>query len=811
MAPAGNSASMNAAIRAGADEVYMGISGFGARRFAENFSVEEYCLAVSDAHRYGTAVNITLNTIMSPEELEALHTPLEQLYAAGVDAVIIQDLGFADFLKTHFPRWERHASTQLSIATPEEARWAEAQGFSRLVLARELSFTEIAAIRKAVKAELEVFASGALCLACSGKCFLSSFIGGRSGNRGMCTQPCRQKYRKIRSSMNGKPFQDSNDNQDRFYLSSCDQWQEFPEIVRLYDLGVEVIKLEGRMKSPEYVYEAVRYYRGILDSLHALSPEELSEKMKKVRNSEPEMHPHPEVERVFNRGYSKGYMYENDPDFINTTFSASWGVKAADVKHRKIHLTAPLRHGDGIVFLDKNLQKLDGWNVNRILLAKTGEAVSEAPRGAVVELGAPVPANSVYLYKTYDMEFMRVIESEMKRNRRRSAVTARLYAHVGAPLTLELSAEVLGRKFRAQAQSAENLNPSQKLKTSRETLAAALDRFGETPFTLDAARSVYDFDPEVFVPKSVLNELRQNAAAHLEAEIIAGLQRKPVKIDVLPQKETENRSVNPKVNSDANSDVNRNVPPEITAAVTTLAQAWECQNCGIKKIYRLEPPVHFGNADRPEPPFRFAPLAGSLFDAIRFSENGTAFALDWMFHTANPNSVRYYAKVFPLAETLFLSPEISAGTVEKLAAMRREKEAESASESASENQNGNAYGNLPRLGMVVYGYLYGMYTRKTLFPEDFTELQNADGRPVYVTRNAASENTLEMSGSRVYYGNCMDITSALFRNPVAGISEFRLDFTLETPEEVRKILNNVQIRGWNQKEIFSYGYEKGIF
>ena len=138
MAPAGSLESMNAAIRAGADEVYMGIAGFGARRFAKNFSVQEYCDAVGEAHRFGTAVNVTLNTIMAEEEFEALGESLEMLYAAGTDAVIVQDPGFAAFLKKYFPDWPRHASTQLSIANPEEARWAEAQGFSRLVLAREL-------------------------------------------------------------------------------------------------------------------------------------------------------------------------------------------------------------------------------------------------------------------------------------------------------------------------------------------------------------------------------------------------------------------------------------------------------------------------------------------------------------------------------------------------------------------------------------------------------------------------------------------------------------------------------------------------
>ncbi len=797
MAPAGSSASLHAAIRAGADEVYMGISGFGARRFAENFSVEEYCNATADAHRFGTAVNITLNTILSPQELEQLYSPLEQLYAAGVDSVIIQDLGFADFLAAHFPRWPRHASTQLSIATPEEARWAEAQGFSRIVLARELSLKEIEAIRRAVSVELEVFASGALCIACSGKCFLSSFIGGRSGNRGMCTQPCRQKYRKV--AVRAKDEDETtclNDPEERFYLSSCDQWQELPEIARLYEMGVEIIKLEGRMKSAEYVFEAVQYYRRLIDSLKEASPEQITDFLKTEQNLEPKIHPHPGVERIFNRGYSKGYMYENDPDFINTDFSASWGVKIGDVRRRRIHLTQPLRHGDGVAFLDSNLRKIDGLGVNRIVLGKTGEAVPEAPRGADVELGVSIPNNARFLYKTYDIQLNRQIESEWKQSRRRNAVRARLYAHVGFPLRLELSTEILGRRFCAEYQSSENLNVSKKFKTSRETLLEAFNRFGETPFFLDSARSIFDFEEDVFVPKSILNELRQKTAAQLETEIVAGMMREPihivaktkpepVQIEVVSRNESENQAVTTVATG----------KPELSAAVSTLAQAWACQNCGLRKIYRLEPPVHFGSDERPASPFRFSPLAGSLFDAIRFSESGTPFALDWMFHTANLNSVRFYEKSFPLAETFFISPEISRKSIESLIQDVRE----------------NPASDPKRLGLVVYGYLYGMYTRKTLFSDDFTELRNMEGRPIYVTRNARSENPLETTGSRVYYGKRMNIITDIFSNPIVGLSEIRLDFTLETPEQVSAILKNVQSGNLNQSENFSYGYEKGIF
>lgn len=766
MAPSGNIDCMNAAIRAGADEVYMGISGFGARRFAKNFSVQEYCDAVGEAHRYGTAVNVTLNTIMAQEEFDALDESLDLLYAAGVDAVIVQDLGFADYLRVHYPDWPRHASTQLSIASPKEAVWAQEQGFRRLVLARELSLEEITAIREAVSTELEVFASGALCLACSGKCFLSSFIGGRSGNRGMCTQPCRQKYKRL----------DAPKGREGFLLSSADQWQEFPEIARLFAMGVDVIKLEGRMKSPEYVFEAVRYYRGMIDTLREASPERLASVLEKIEKAPVQTRPHPGIERLFNRGYSKGYFYEHDPDFLNTAFSASWGVKAGEIQKRRIRLTAPLRNGDGVVFLDRNLQKIDGLNVSRIVLEKTGEIVPQAPRGAEVSLGVPVPPGAALLYKTFDYELNRTLATEMKLQRRRTPIQAVLTARVGQPLSLEFSVDLFGKTFRSEAVSEEPLEASQRAAASRESLFASLDRLGETPFSLAEKDAEIQFDSNVFVPKSVLNQLRQRAASDLEAAIVAGMKRTGT-----PQSRYASQPP-------FQGGLLAERKPVLTAAVMTRAQAEACREAGIEKIYRLEPPVHFGNEGRPTWN-GCAALAGSLFDAVQFSEEKREFALDWTFHAANPWMIRYYARTFPLAGTIFLSPEISEKTVRKLAALP----------------------DVPRLGLVIYGFLYGMFTRKTLFEETLVPLQNQDGRPIWVSRNDRGENPLETSGSRVFYGNRMDISRLLHDRPITGLAELRVDFTLETPEETTKILKKLLTRGWILDESFSYGYEKGIF
>lgn len=774
MAPAGSPESMNAAIRAGADEVYMGISGFGARRFAQNFSVEEFCHAVDFAHKHGVQVNITLNTIMSAAELEDLEPTLDRLYVSGVDAVIIQDLGFARLLQQRFPDWARHASTQLSIATPQEARWAEEMGFARLVLARELSFEEIGAIRQNTTVELEVFASGALCIAASGKCYLSSFIGGRSGNRGSCTQPCRQWYEIL------DPPTASFEN-GGFFLSSCDQWQEAPEIARLAKIGVDVIKLEGRMKSPEYVFEATRYYRRLIDSLDTSSADSTFLETSRQKSPGPSA-PRPPVAPLFNRGYAKGYLYESDPDFINSKFSSSWGVEVGRVQKGKIRLSAPVRHGDGIVFLDANLQKLDGGNVSKIFLMPQNKPTAEAPQGAVVRFGQTTPPDAVFVYKTFDIELNRQIESARKNARRRTPLHAEVVARVGQPLEITLSF----KNVQSRVRSAESLAASQKRTMDAEAIFEAFDRFGETPFGVARGRTTIDTDDRAFVPRSLLNDLRQNACARLEDAIVSSYRRAQTNMSPakLPSEFSTGASLEPSARS----------VPDLAAAVWTEEQREVCVEFGIKRVYRLRPPVCFDpveSAFRYEFPTEFAPLAGSLNDAIRLSETGAHFALDWMMNVGNPFAIEFYQTAFPRAHTLYLSPELGEKTLRALI-------------------SSSAWvGAKP--GVVIYGHLYGMFTRKTIFRDDIVRLRNQDGRNLFVTRNSAHNSTVGATGSRVFLATPQDIVSAFPLDSPSPPLELRLDFTIETPEQVRRILEKYQRERRILPETNSYGYHRGIF
>ena len=250
LAPAGSYESFKAAVAAGADAVYAGGPRFGARAFADNFTDEQLLEAIDYAHLHGRKFYLTVNTLLKDEEMEMLHGYLEPLYRQGLDAVIVQDIGVLAFVRAHFPEMDIHASTQMTITNTEGALFLKEHGAVRVVPARELALEEVRDIAKRTGLELECFVHGALCYCYSGQCLLSSLIGGRSGNRGQCAQPCRLPY-----TVNGK-------KEYALSLKDICTLELIPEMV---DAGIDSFKIEGRMKKPEYVALVTAMYRKYTD------------------------------------------------------------------------------------------------------------------------------------------------------------------------------------------------------------------------------------------------------------------------------------------------------------------------------------------------------------------------------------------------------------------------------------------------------------------------------------------------------------------------------------------------------------------
>lgn len=327
LAPAGNEESALAAIKNGADALYLGFSAFSARMSAENFDIEQLSALVKKARFSGLKVYVAMNTLVTDDEVEDFLSTLLQIWSIGVDAVIMQDIFLGKYVHQIYPEILLHLSTQAGVCNQEGAIFAKECGFSRVILARETPIEEIEKIAAVI--ETEVFVQGALCSCFSGQCYLSSFAGGNSGNRGRCKQPCRKTYSYDREGYDEKAYA----------LSPSDLCVG-EDVEKLIKAGVTSFKIEGRMRRSEYVAAAVRYYRAILDGME--------EKERKARLSH--------LKRTFNRGnYTKGLAFGQDKRFLSRAVQGHIGEKVGFVKVQSGQYTVesafPARQGDAFKIL----------------------------------------------------------------------------------------------------------------------------------------------------------------------------------------------------------------------------------------------------------------------------------------------------------------------------------------------------------------------------------------------------------------------------------------------------------------------------
>ncbi len=305
LAPAGSLKTLKAVIHAGADAVYLGGSMFGARAYANNFNEEELLEAIRFGHIHGRKIILAVNTLLKEYELGQLYDYLHPYYEAGLDAVIVQDMGVMEFIKTHFPNLPIHTSTQMTITNVEGARLLKEQGVERVVTAREMSLEEIQRIHDEVGVELESFIHGALCYCYSGQCLFSSIIGGRSGNRGRCAQPCRLSYEVLQGEK-------SLTGHHATPILSLKDMCTLPFLYELADHGVYSFKIEGRMKTPEYAAGVVSIYRKYMDSY--LDGSRIPVEKKDIRA----------LLELGNRGgFTNGYYYHHNDSVMLSGESAS--------------------------------------------------------------------------------------------------------------------------------------------------------------------------------------------------------------------------------------------------------------------------------------------------------------------------------------------------------------------------------------------------------------------------------------------------------------------------------------------------------
>ncbi len=491
LAPAGSPEAFRAAVAAGADAVYLSGKRFGARKFAQNFTDEEIEEAINFAHGRDVCVYVTINTLIHDRELANIGKYLLWLYSIGVDAVLIQDCGVAALARRIVPELPLHASTQITIHNSAGVLWAAGQGFSRVVLARELSIREITRIADETEGSgigLEVFAHGALCYCYSGQCLLSSVIGGRSGNRGMCAQPCRKPY----SMVTGQPDKFGRPTSlqdlalpDRFLLSPKDLCT-FENLRELVDSPVISLKIEGRMKSPEYVAMVVSEYRRELDAIGNGEPRDTKNALQ-------------DLYLAFNRGFTKGHLFEkrhaalmgrdasdNRGLYIGKVTRYDERSKNVFIKSTGSYMPAP---GDGLLFITpQNPRNEFGFALNAVPRKNNGEIIINVPRPF-----APGTRVSITHSSDHEMRARQVISPSSTGLRHSIPIDLKVTVQTSGNVVMEgILYTRKGREIPVVYRSDPVFVPARSYPLTREQLEEQVKKSGGTPFTIRTLTLDYD-------------------------------------------------------------------------------------------------------------------------------------------------------------------------------------------------------------------------------------------------------------------------------------------------------------------------------
>ena len=494
LSPAGNWECARAAVANGADAIFFGLPKFNARLRADNFSAEDLPQLMEFLHSHGVKGYVAFNTLVFTAELEDAEAQLKEIEAAGVDAVIVQDLGLACMVKGLAPRLRLHASTQMTITSPEGLEFAKRLGIDQAVLSRELSLRELERFQAADHPELplEVFVHGALCVAYSGQCLTSESLGRRSANRGECAQACRMPYEIV---VDGE----TRDLGDKRYLLSPQDLAAVKEIPRLIELGVRSFKIEGRLKTPEYVAAVTRVYRKAIDAVLAGQPDPVTAE---------DMYG---MEMTFSRGLYPGWMHGvNHQELVGARYGKKRGPYVGQVTRILDRDTLeldgfalPMKPGDGVVF--ENIQNTNDEQGGSIYEMR-GTALSF--RHDLLRMEA-IPAGT-RVYKTSDPALNRMLRQSFENDiplRKRKPLDVQVTGRAGAPLCVSCRGVTL--------ESAMLLQTALKRPLTEVQFRDQFGRLGGTPFELGTID--FKVEGEVMVPVSELNRLRRDLVAAVEA------------------------------------------------------------------------------------------------------------------------------------------------------------------------------------------------------------------------------------------------------------------------------------------------------
>lgn len=470
LSPAGDMESLLEAIHNGADAVYLAMKSFGARKFARNFSKEEIIEAIKLCHLYGVRIYVTMNTLVKESEVEDFLEQVKFLHVNGVDAIIMQDFGMISLVRKMYPNLEIHASTQANNSSLDTIKMFYEMGVKRVVVSRELTLEEIKQINFPI--EIETFIHGALCICYSGNCLMSSMIGTRSGNRGECAGSCRLKYA-LKDNDKTSPYE---------YLLSTKELNTSTKFSSLLNSNITSFKIEGRMKSAEYVGFITKFYRNIIDNKNINLKEE-TEKLKVL----------------FNRKFTEGNLFKTD-DLMNTKSPNHIGIEIGKVlevtnKYIKIKLTKELNQEDGIRFNESN----SGMIVN-FLYDKNMKLTNSVKANDIAYIDNKVDLKRKdTIYKTIDKK---LVDSLKKYDLKKIPVKYKVIAKCGSNLSIKISDE--------ENEIIKEGSPVEKPKTSpitKERIEIQLKKLGNTPFITNDIN--IEMDNDIFISIGEINEIRR--------------------------------------------------------------------------------------------------------------------------------------------------------------------------------------------------------------------------------------------------------------------------------------------------------------
>lgn len=482
LSPAGSIEAFYAAISNGADAVYIGLSAFSARAYANNFEIDTLEDIVNYAHLRNVKVFVAMNTIIFDHELECAFETIDKLANINVDAIIVQDLSLLNYITTHYQSIEAHVSTQMGIDDLEGVKFVHELGAKRVVLAREVNVENIKEYKKQVNIEFEVFIHGALCVSYSGNCFMSGLLGMRSGNRGRCVGSCRKLY--------GLVDETNNITYPKSYLFSMKDLNTSSEIHKLS--FIDSFKIEGRMKEPSYVAGITRYYRDVLDG--------------KKPNKD-------HLLKNFQRTFTKGYILDkNVSEITNTEKPNNYGYVIGKVIKTMpgkvlIKLSDTLNQNDQIRIEPINIYDEISLPITK-MYNEAGQLINKSSSTCIVELKEKVKVGAL-VYKTKDVEYLKEVAKTYKTEFNRLPLDMEILGDINQPLTLIITY----KKYKVTVKSNELIEVAKNSGLTYDNFYKQLSKLNDTPYVLNDLK--LNIPENIFIPLKALNELRRNGIEEL--------------------------------------------------------------------------------------------------------------------------------------------------------------------------------------------------------------------------------------------------------------------------------------------------------